>query len=674
MAPSLTPEQRNRILQSAVNALQRGDARSAYTSARRVAANDPADTDSLIMLAQSAPEVGADAVQDAIHLLAAAIGAKPRNEDVLICWGNLKASSGDLAGAEQVFRMTVDQFPASPGAAQNLAGVLARNGKPAEAVDMFASLIRAGGGWPVHLGLVNACMMLGDLDRAETALRTVLQAQPSHVGALNTMGQVHIDRGRYDQAAATLEKARALQPEHPGVLLNLARLRRRQNRIDEAIELARDCLRRKPHMVSACVSLCDMLEMSNRITELREVLARGLEQFPGHHGLAIQAARLDRRDGNLDQAISRLESLENDPGTVANTANTAKTAPEAAANAAESTAGSTVENAAARFQELGILYDKKDRIAEAFDCFGRAKHNFSVLSRRRGISSAPFFDAVARMDEFVRRTDFHALPALSFADARAAPVFVVGFLRSGTTLLHWILDSHEDVAVVDEKPMSIAAMDVLEHSSAGFPDGIATMDNRTAGRARRAYFRSLDSWLPPHADGPVPVDKFPFNLMRLPLLWRLFPDATFVFAVRHPLDVCLSCYMQAFQPSAVTSPFLSLPETVRAYTALMDMWLAFSGKAPVNVVTVRYEDLVEDQERITRHLYESVNLSWTDRALMFHEHARQSAPVANPSYHQVVKPVYADAVQRWRRYDEYLRPYYEQVAPCVDAFGYDFGP
>ncbi len=642
MGKPLAPMQRNQLLHKASNALGQGDAGTAFKAAAQVAKNDTSDIDALIMLSQVAP--GAGKVREALRIFASAMKSGSNNEDTLVCWGNLKAAAGDLPGAEDAFRRAGQVAPASVGPRLNLANILVQTGKYVEAVSIFNSLLDAGGGWQVQLGLANASMMAGDLQQAESAFLATLKFQPNHVGAHNNLGRIFMERGFLDRSGFHLEKAISLQPNNTNVLLNIASLKRRQGDVDDAIEVMRQVISLDPQLVNAYANLSDTLERANRLDEARGAVQDGLSKFPNHLGLLVQAAKLDRRSGKIDDAINRLK----DTGGVQ----------------------SDIKNTAALHQELGVLYDKKDQTAKAFEHFTVAKHHFCELSRQLGVDHEMFFNEVAAMDRFVQDTDFRSLQPLNTDDGRKDPCFLIGFLRSGTTLLHQILDSHTEVTVVDEKPAAIAAMEILASDRRGYPDGIASIDDSTARRARKAYFETLDSYLPVDC-GPNIVDKFPFNLTRAPLLWRLFPNAKFIFAVRHPMDVCLSCFMQAFQPSAATSPFLSMPDTVRAYTSLMDMWLSFASKVDMELTNIRYEDMVENQEAVSRQLFDFIGVSWDDKVMKFYEHAQQSVSVTNPSYHQVVQPIYADAMQRWRRYDAQLTEFYPQIAAYLPAFRYD---
>lgn len=635
-------QNRANILNRAVSALQSGNAKAAFKDADALAAKNPKDIDAHILLSQAAPPAGKTEL--ALKRMTKAISANAANEALLICQGNLFAAGKQFTEAEGAFRKAVETFPKSVGARMNLANVLLQTGKCEQAAKEFDVSRRMGGGWQAELGLANALMMMGDLAKAEGVFQSVLKSQPNHPGVHNSLGRVYIERGFFGRAEFHLEKAISIQPKNPGVLLNLGSLRRRQERIDEAVDLTRRAIELAPGDVNGLSNLADILEKANRLEEAKSTVNDGLARFPGHVGLLVQAARLDRRDGDVDGAIGRLSGITDFKGDI--------------------------KNAAASHQELGILYDKKGDYAEAYDHFIRAKENFTILSRQWNISFDMFFDQIKAMHDFVRATDFEVLEPLNTDDGRADPIFLFGFLRSGTTLLHQILDTHEDVSVVDEKPISIAAEESLAKTAFGYPEGIATLNEAAARQARDAYFETMETHLPEGSRTAHFVDKFPFNSARAPLLWRLFPNAKFIFAIRHPMDVCLSCFMQAFQPTAATTPFLSMEKTVQAYADLMDLWLEFSGKTTLNLISLRYEDLVANQEGISRELFDFLEIPWDDKALRFYEHAQQSKSVSNPSYHQVVRPIYSDAAERWRRYDAQLSEFYPQLDPYAEAFGY----
>jgi hypothetical protein len=153
------------------------------------------------------------------------------------------------------------------------------------------------------------------------------------------------------------------------------------------------------------------------------------------------------------------------------------------------------------------------------------------------------------------------------------------------------------------------------------------------------------------------------------LIYRLFPRAKILLALRHPCDVVLSGFMQAFKPNAAMVHFGDLADTARFYASVMGLWRRYAEVLPLEVLTTRYEDLVTDFEAETRRILAFLELPWDDSVLTYAERAKSRA-IATPSYHQVVQPIYARSVGRWRNYREQMADVLPLLRPFVDVFGY----
>jgi hypothetical protein len=147
------------------------------------------------------------------------------------------------------------------------------------------------------------------------------------------------------------------------------------------------------------------------------------------------------------------------------------------------------------------------------------------------------------------------------------------------------------------------------------------------------------------------TDKLPHNFQHVGLIRLLFPKARIIHCVRNPLDTCLSCYFTNFQGQ---HPYMydltSLGLHYREYRRLMQHWRDTPG---IPMFEVCYEDLVENQEEISRAMIEYCGLEWDERCLDFHRSDRHTLTA---SYDQVRQPMYAGSVGRWRSYEQYLQP------------------
>ncbi|MGB9430581.1 MAG: sulfotransferase, partial [Gammaproteobacteria bacterium] len=197
----------------------------------------------------------------------------------------------------------------------------------------------------------------------------------------------------------------------------------------------------------------------------------------------------------------------------------------------------------------------------------------------------------------------------------------------------------------------------------------AALDNKALEPYRRKYWMRVTEVLPERAPEQVFVDKLPLNTIFMPLIARLFPQARFIFAVRDPRDVVLSCFMRAFGLNEAMRNFLTLESTATYYAVVMQIGIDCLQHLGKSVHRIRYETLVDDTQGEAQRLCAFLSVNWDPGMLKFQETARKRR-INTPSYHQVVQPIYRSARERWRHYEKHLQPLLSQLQPFVEYFGY----
>jgi hypothetical protein len=197
----------------------------------------------------------------------------------------------------------------------------------------------------------------------------------------------------------------------------------------------------------------------------------------------------------------------------------------------------------------------------------------------------------------------------------------------------------------------------------------ALADGAEPDEARRVYWDFIDRH-EQTAPGAVVVDKNPMHVMHLDVLPRLFPSARVVFALRHPYDAALSCFMQDFDPGPVTARFLDLASTADVCARFLRLMHQFETARPEQTTRVRYEDVVADFRREIRRLLELMGLEWVDEIEDYAGLAARSAPILTASYDQVTRGLYNSAVARWKHYEAWLGPFDDTIGPLLETFGY----
>jgi tetratricopeptide (TPR) repeat protein len=248
------------------------------------------------------------------------------------------------------------------------------------------------------------------------------------------------------------------------------------------------------------------------------------------------------------------------------------------------------------------------------------------------------------------------------------PVFLVGFPRSGTTLLDTILRSHSSIDVVEEQPAVDLAKAFVEKS--GYSETDQALPQEVLVGARKAYITELDKHREPIDNKSILIDKLPLNLLRIPLIQQLYPRAKFILALRHPLDAILSCWMQNFKLNPAMANMVDLDRIVEFYCVAMETFKICRTKYNLSVHEIRYEDLLENLSGETSALLKFLDLDWEAQMENYQETALKRGRINTPSYSQVVQPIYKDAKYRWLNYEKHLRQNITQVEPWINEFGY----
>jgi hypothetical protein len=231
-------------------------------------------------------------------------------------------------------------------------------------------------------------------------------------------------------------------------------------------------------------------------------------------------------------------------------------------------------------------------------------------------------------------------------------------------LLDTFLMGHPDTEVLEEFHMLGAAEAVLGN--------VAHLPDRSSDQleqARRAYFAELDR----HVDGDfagLVIDKLPLNMLGLPVIHSLFPEARIIFARRHPCDAVLSGFMQSFTLNDAMACFLTIEGSADLYDVAMSLFTASRDALDVAVHTLVYEELVADPETALQPLIRFLGLEWRPELLDHRSTAKARGAIITPSYDQVVEPLSKAPSGRWRRYEKQLEPVLPVLLPWAERLGY----
>jgi hypothetical protein len=320
------------------------------------------------------------------------------------------------------------------------------------------------------------------------------------------------------------------------------------------------------------------------------------------------------------------------------------------------------------------------QLAEAYDKTGRYDEAFAAYSVANGLQKKLYTDRVAeerspltpesikRLITFFAEEDIASWTRFDCLEG-PAPVFLLGFIRSGTTWLDQILSSHPDVVVLEEEDNLVDAWSEFLLEDVGLRR-LCSLPKVEIEHYRQAYWRRVDAHLKENKGKRILVDKAPLNTVQIGLIHRLFPEAKIIFAVRDPRDCVLSSFQQNFSINAAMYQFLSLESAADYYDQIMTLGQTCKNKLPLDLYEARYENLVANLEKEARTLLEFLGLDWSDAVLAYDETARKRT-ILTASARQVINRPYSSSVGKWRHYEKHMRPVLPTLAKWVAEFGYD---
>lgn len=609
------------------------------------------------------------------------LSISPDQPSVLNLLGVMARNSGDERAAHDYFKQAVELAPDFAPALYNLGLTLHNSGRLEEALACYRRVL---GLQPdnaeAHNNMGNLYQSQGKFSQALSCFQKAVEINPDYFEAYFNMGLCLQNEHKTNEALACYQKALEINPEFAGAYLNIGLILHQQgnsaeaidyyeevlrimpgqaevhnnlgnvlqktNKITEAIGQYRKAIEARPDYVKAHYNLGKLLEETHRLEEAHAVSIEGLGYSPYDSGLGLIVARCERRQGQQQRARIRLIGLLN------------------------SKTKYCLKAKADIYYELGLLSEQIKDSDKAFEHFIEANNCMAQTPEAVKTDKKYFLKELHVLASHFKRETVRSRLVGSKENCKDTPYFLVGFPRSGTTLLDQILDSHPKLRTLDEKPAFEAVRDKIQAMPKGFPGALADLSGEKIQELRKIYFAKVEEFLEPRP-GAILIDKLPLNIINAGPIQRLFPQTKFILAIRHPLDVCLSCFMQNFRINSAMANFLTMEDTANVYMRVMDIWKQYTQVLPLNYQVVRYEDLVSDFEGETRKLLDFLEVEWDDGVLKYNEHALNRGKIDTPGYHQVTQPIYQKAKYRWLRYQKQIEPVREKLMPYIKCFGYE---
>ena len=468
-------------------------------------------------------------------------------------------------------------------------------------------------GWIAHARI---SQMVGDYALMRAQLKTALTYAPNHALARLMDAEALVHLGRIEDACASLRRMEGEAKNDGTWLARIAEIYTHSGQFEKAAACAHQALEIMPDNASIRYNLASSLIAIGRLDDAEREFDQLIAQTPDDYDAYYNRASL--RKQSIDQNhIDEIRDVLQTPVK----------------------------------SQMGIV-QLEYALANELEDIGEHAQSFAALKRgadmRRQMMSYSVETDTKAMAQIADTFDADFFVQTDDGDVQPGPIFILGFPRSGTTLVDRILSAHtqvESLGEITDFAMALTSLCRAQQGKAGLITASATLNMKTLGAEyiRRARQRSTGR--------AFFIDKTPGNFLYIGLIAASMPQAKIIHVNRNLADVGYGMYKALFRMGYPFSYDLEdLATYMKAKEQLMDHWRTV---LPGRIIDIQYEDIVAKQETETRKLLTALELDWQPDCLEFH---KNKSPSATASAAQVRQPIYKSAVERWKLYEQQLAP------------------
>lgn len=556
--------------------------------------------------------------------------------------------NADVADSERLVLSLLDQFPLHLGALDLLYQIRRAQNRTIAAQALLSRIVRIA---PNNLLATQTLAFLlfsnGALAEAEYHARNAVRLAPTDAQSHNLMGMIMTEANRPQVGEHHYRRVIELSGKRDGIVLaNLAWNLKNQGRIDESRRLYEEAVRLAPNIYQTLYGWSRMEETDRNFVRAGELLDAAEHVLPNHPNTQLARAILFGRTKEYDKAIAVLEMIE---------------------SRRDSNGLGPMEAS-----KKGQLLDKMGRFDDAFVAFDDSKRKLRELTGQSYLAHEAKSLAM-RLRGFFTTSRLQILPRAKVRTDVAQPIFIVGFPRSGTTMVEQTLTAHRRISAGDELPIINELTSLIPRmlsSPLGYPESLADLwlgDQVEALDNIRDYYLQRARQLGAIGKGARWfTDKMPLNETHLGLIGLIFPDAPIIHLIRHPLDVVLSAFSNHLTHGFYCA--YELESIAHHYVLIMDLVEHYRREMTLKYLPIRYEDIIADQEVHVRKMMSFIGVPFDRRCLEFHKNRRYARTA---SYAQVTEKLYERSRYRYRPYLRHLAPVLPILEPVIRRLGYN---
>ncbi len=312
-------------------------------------------------------------------------------------------------------------------------------------------------------------------------------------------------------------------------------------------------------------------------------------------------------------------------------------------------------------------YEKLSRFSEAFEKVYLRNEFLKNTKESKNFDKDLIFRTIKQYKKFYTKENIKKISKRLKYNNHENLVFLVGFPRSGTTLLDTILRTHSKINVLEEKPFLLELRHNFFKEKKNNLESLLNISQSEKDEISLNYLKKIDAINIPSTQ--IIVDKLPLSILELGFIKIIFPQSKIILALRNPCDVIISCFFSAFKINEAMINFLDWDKTIKFYNEVFELFEFYEGQLNLNHHIIKYEDVIYDFKIQITSLLEFLNLDYEPKLEKFHLTAINREKISTPSYTQVINPLYKSSIGRWENYKHIKSPE-KNLQKWINKFNY----
>ncbi len=551
--------------------------------------------------------------------------------------------SKNFSKAEKLYKKILKTSPKNFDANYYLASIKVQNGNLNDAKNFMEIALSINPNLPElnnNLGLIY--LNLNEVEKSINYFKKAISLNKEYIFAYTNLGMAYVSLKKVTEAKENYIKAIEIDPKNLLANYNLANLLKRLGDHQNSEIYYKKAIDINPKHLPSYNNVMDLYDKSNQNDKLSDLITLAEKIFKDDQVITSFKAKLMYKNKNYKEVANLLENIEFSPEYLI--------------------------QKQASYEVLAKSYDKLGKYDEAFKLF-QMLNDIMDQGKDDTVNKKIYIKTTEERLDFFNNPNLSDWQLPKVLDNKKDPLFLIGFPRSGTTLLDTILRSHPSIEVLEEIPIINRFIDELYLNKNFTLNDLQNTNPDLINEMRDYYFKQLDSYKK-DKEKKITIDKMPLNIVHVGEIHRFFPNAKFILALRHPYDCVLSCFMQNFMLNHAMANFLNLDDASKLYDLTMSLWKKYIKVFKVDYHIIRYEDVISNFEVTIKALLSFLKVQWSDNVKEFYKTAEKRGIINTPSYNQVNQPIYSDSKYRWKNYKKEFVNSKNSLDKWVKEFNY----